>query len=62
MSQWVCLQFGVILVVMIGIIDVVYTYRREAFALLVSTEWAMREPRWVGRVTSIGSHAFFIFK
>jgi len=38
----------------------VYTYRREAFALLVSTNRAMREPQWVGRATSTGSHAFCI--
>ena len=38
----------------------IYTYRREAFALLVSTNRAMREPRWVGRATSTGSHAFYL--
>ena len=39
-------------------IRLLITYRREAFALLVSTNRAMREPYQVKRVTSIGSHAF----
>ena len=30
-------------------------------ALLVSTNWAMREPLSVRRVTGTGSHAFFIY-
>ena len=35
-----------------------YTYRREAFALLVSINWAMREPLTVKRATSDWLHAF----
>ena len=40
--------------------DNIYLHRRGAFALLVSTNRAMREPQWVGRVTGTGSHAFII--
>ena len=36
-----------------------YTYRREASALLVQQRWAMRRPLSVGRVACTGSHAFF---
>ena len=39
----------------------VYTYRREAFALLVSTNWAMREPYIVKRATSVGFTLFFVY-
>lgn len=62
MSQWICfLSSFVILVGMIGVMQGdCLTYRREAFALLVSTNRAMREPRWVGRATSTGSHAFYL--
>ena len=38
----------------------VYTYRREAFALLVSIDRAMRRPRSMKRVTSDWLHAFFM--
>ena len=31
-------------------------------ALLVSTNWAMREPLSVRRATGTGSHAFLIYK
>ena len=37
---------------------VVYTYRREAFALLVSIDRAMRRPLTVKRATSGWLHAF----
>lgn len=37
-----------------------YTYRREAFALLVSINWAMREPLTVKRATSVG-FTFFMY-
>ena len=37
---------------------VVYTYRREAFALLVSIDWAMREPYIVKRATGVGFTLF----
>ena len=37
----------------------IYTYRREALALLVSTNRAMREPLTVKRATSAWLHAFF---
>lgn len=33
-------------------------YRREAFALLVSIDWAMREPYIVKRATSVGFTLF----
>ena len=41
-----------------SLLGVVYTYRREAFALLVSTDRAMREPNRVKRAAGTGSHAF----
>ena len=37
---------------------VVYTYRREAFALLVSIDRAMRRPLTVKRATSVGFTLF----
>ena len=40
----------------------VYTYRREAFALLVSTDRAMRKPNRVKRATSGWLHAFLCIK
>ena len=39
---------------------VVYTYRREAFALLVSIDRAMRRPLTVKRVTSVGFTLFLL--
>ena len=37
-----------------------YTYRREAFALLVSINWAMREPYRVERATRFGFTLFYL--
>ena len=41
-------------------IGVTYIHIGVGSALLVSTNWAMREPRRVRRATGTGSHAFFI--
>ena len=36
----------------------IFTYRREAFALLVSIDWAMRRPLTVKRATRVGFTLF----
>ncbi|MBE6317354.1 MAG: hypothetical protein E7081_00035 [Bacteroidales bacterium] len=38
----------------------IFVFMREASALLVPQCWAMRRPCKAGRVTVIGSHAFFV--
>ena len=46
----------------VGIVVWSYIHIGVRSALLVSTNWAMREPQNVGRVTGTGSHAFlFIY-
>lgn len=42
-----------------GIVIVVYIHIGVRSALLVSIDWAMREPLSVRRVTGTGSHAFY---
>ena len=44
------------------IVRSVYTYRREAFALLVSINWAMREPLTVKRAAGAKLHVFLFLK